>query len=394
MMNRLHFTLMLVLAIPGMVLYGCPAAPEHCTGCLARLADARPVDSAAETGIIVGSGGDTGSGGTIGTGGVEASGGMMGTGGQGTGGAGSGGRGTGGSGTGGASTGGSGTGGRGTGGSASGGSGTGGMGTGGNATGGTGMGGGGGADTNPVLWYKFDETAGTTTAADSAMWGGTARPGMLGTAGTGGIATFSTTRRVGTNALSLTPAATLPNTNGGFVTVPSLHTLAPGAITIAVWVNLASVTATENWERVYDFGTGSVAPNNLINMYLTARAGDALPMTPVRFTITTTGHAVGAEQRLDGTTALTTGWHHIVVVLPASATTGAAYTGTLYIDGVVAKTNNAMTLHMSDLGATTNNWIGRSKFAGNPFFRGLIDDFRVYNRALSAADVTALFAVR
>jgi hypothetical protein len=51
-------------------------------------------------------------------------------------------------------------------------------------------------------------------------------------------------------------------------------------------------------------------------------------------------------------------------------------------------------LRPSNLGNTMNNWIGRSAFSQDPYFAGLIDDFRVYNRALTAADITALYAVR
>ena len=49
-----------------------------------------------------------------------------------------------------------------------------------------------------------------------------------------------------------------------------------------------------------------------------------------------------------------------------------------------------MTLHAQDLGVTTNNFLGRSQFAVDPFWSGLFDDFRVYRRALTAAEVAAL----
>jgi len=108
----------------------------------------------------------------------------------------------------------------------------------------------------------------------------------------------------------------------------------------------------------------------------------------VRFAITTTSNS--AEQQLSSASALATGWHHIVVVLDV----GATYTGTLYIDGAVAGTNTAMTLRPSSIGNTANNWIGRSAFTADPYFAGLVDDFRVYNRALTAAEITMLYAVR
>jgi hypothetical protein len=258
-------------------------------------------------------------------------------------------------------------------------------------TGGVGRdsGGGTGPDPDLVLWYQFDESSGTT-AADSARFGGTARNATLATMGTGGSATFSTQRQVGTHAVTLTPATSSPVTNGGYVTVPALQSLAPNAVTIAVWVNLAASTTTQNWERIFDFGIGSTSNNSL---YLVARAGSP-STTPVQFVISTKGHSAASGQ-INSPSALTPKvWHHIAIVLPA----GSTYTGTMYIDGIAVATNTAMTLHAADLDATTNNYLGRSQFngasSGDPLFNGSLDDFRVYKRALSPQEISDLFAIR
>ncbi len=42
----------------------------------------------------------------------------------------------------------------------------------------------------------------------------------------------------------------------------------------------------------------------------------------------------------------------------------------------------------SDLGVTTQNYIGRSQFSTDPYLNGLVDDFRIYNNALSASQIT------
>ena len=223
------------------------------------------------------------------------------------------------------------------------------------------------------------------------MFGGTARNATLATIGTGGSATFSTVRQVGTHAVTLAPATTSPVTNGGYITVPALQPLAPSALTIAVWVNLAANTVSQNWERIFDFGSGTTTNNFL---YLVARAGS--PSTnPVQFVISTKGHSAASGQTIHSPAALTpNAWHHIAIVLPA----GSTYTGTLYIDGIVVATNTAMTLHASDIGATTNNYLGRSQFSsassGDPLFDGSLDDFRVYKRALSQQEISDLFAIR
>lgn len=300
------------------------------------------------TGGVAGQGGGTiGTGGTVGTGGAVGAGGAVGTGGRGTGGTG---------------------------------------------TGGATMDAGSGTAPDPdlVLWYKFDESSGTT-AADSAKFGGTARNASLATMGTGGSASFSTAKQVGTHAVTLTPATTSPVTNGGYITLPALQPLAPGALTIAVWINLAANTVTENWERVFDFGTGSNADKFL---YLVARAGS--PNTnPVQFVISTRGNSAASGQTINSPSSLTPkAWHHLAIVLPA----GAPYTGIMYIDGAAVATNPAMTLHASDIGATTNNFLGRSqssgKSSGDPLFNGSLDDFRVYRRALSQPEIADLVALR
>ena len=42
------------------------------------------------------------------------------------------------------------------------------------------------------------------------------------------------------------------------------------------------------------------------------------------------------------------------------------------------------------LGHTTRNWLGRSQYGGDRFFKGRMQDFRIYSGALSASDVAVL----
>jgi hypothetical protein len=242
-------------------------------------------------------------------------------------------------------------------------------------------------DPDLVLWYRFDESSGPT-AYDSAKFGGVARNATLATVGMSGGALFSTVKQVGTNALSLTPSTY--SSGGGYVVMPTLHDLAPEAITIAVWLYLGTATSSQNWERILDYADSSTGPNWF---NLTAR-NDSNPSVPV-FAICNVGHATADQQRLVSSTALPSKvWRHLAIVLPAGATAGAAYTGRMYIDGVVVATNNAMTVHLSDIGATANNWLGRSAFTSDPYFSGSMDDFRVYKRALSQQEIADLMVLR
>jgi len=208
--------------------------------------------------------------------------------------------------------------------------------------------------TNPIAWYRFDETSGTT-AADSS---GSGRNASLvnGPTWVGGRLN---------NAVDL---------NGG-----SQHVSLPAGIvnglndfSIATWVRLDS---TGSWRRLFDFGS-----NITTNMFLTPNNGST-----IRFAITTSG--AGGEQQINGTSALSTGmWHHVAV-------TKSGGTGRLYVDGVQVGQNTGMSLSPASLGSTTNNWIGRSQYSGDAYLDGQVDDFRIYNRALSAAEVQGLFNV-
>jgi len=156
-----------------------------------------------------------------------------------------------------------------------------------------------------------------------------------------------------------------------YVNLPQETAAQLADFTIATWVKLGS---TQTWTRIFDFGQ-----NTTVNMFLTPRAG--VTGTPPRFAITVGG--AGAEQRITGSSALPTGqWIHLAVTLAGS-------TGTLYVNGQVAGTNSSMTLNPSNLGNPGNVWIGRSQYS-DPFLNAAIDEFHVFNRALSAAEIQSL----
>jgi hypothetical protein len=154
-----------------------------------------------------------------------------------------------------------------------------------------------------------------------------------------------------------------------YVSMPTgvLHGLTD--FTVSAWVNLAS---TSDWARIFDFGTGTA-----VNMFLTPRAAGA----GLRFSITT---GAGAEQQINSTAPLPTGWTHVAV-------TKSGTTGTLWVNGQPVGTNPDLTLGPSDLagGDTQNNWIGRSQYA-DPLLDATVDDFNIYDRALSPTDLQAL----
>jgi rhamnogalacturonan endolyase len=204
----------------------------------------------------------------------------------------------------------------------------------------------------PVVHLRFDETSGSTAADSSGNgWNGTLA----------GAATFSAGKYF--NAVSL------PGANTDRVTLPANVAGALNDLTICAWVKPSAIAT---WSRVFDFGTGT---NNYL--FFTPRASTT---GFARFAIRT---PEVAEEIIDGTAALTSGaWTHVAVTISGS-------TGTLYVNGVATGTNTGMTLKPASLGSTTQNYLGDSQFALDPSFNGLVDDFRIFNRALTAAEVAA-----
>jgi hypothetical protein len=142
-------------------------------------------------------------------------------------------------------------------------------------------------------------------------------------------------------------------------------------MTISLYANFAGTGG--DWQRVFDFGSG-----NTNYMFLCPRMTASSPM---RFAIRTT--AIG-EQVLTATSGLPTGWHHVAIVIDSKT-----MTMRLQLDGTVVATG-ATTLLPKDLGNTTQNWLGKSQFEADAYYGGMIDDFRIYNRALSVGEVRYL----
>ncbi|MFI9833338.1 family 43 glycosylhydrolase [Streptomyces sp. NPDC051913] len=95
-----------------------------------------------------------------------------------------------------------------------------------------------------------------------------------------------------------------------------------------------------------------------------------------------------AESKLTAGSQLTPGeWRHVTVTL--DGTTGLMV---LYVDGVEAArtTTGIKPSELYDANKDYSGYIGRSLYSADPYFAGEVDDFRIYDRALSAAEVMEL----
>ncbi|WNH10573.1 LamG domain-containing protein [Thalassobellus suaedae] len=172
------------------------------------------------------------------------------------------------------------------------------------------------------VYLKFDETEGNI-AIDS--WSGL--DGLLD-----GEADW--TEGISANAVYLN------GINNSDVALPEGIMSEIKDFTISTWVKLDEMTI---WTRIFDFGSSTDT-----YMFLTPLSEE----DTVRFAIKNGDD----EQQINGAYALSTGeWHHVAVTLSGTV-------GILYVEGVEVGRNSNMTLNPSNLGMTTQNWIGKSQW--------------------------------
>ena len=202
-------------------------------------------------------------------------------------------------------------------------------------------------------YLTFDASSGTV-AADSS---GNGNAGTL-------VGGASFVAGVKNNAVSLDGST-------GYVSLPAGLVANLADFTIAMWVNVSQY----GWvKRLFDFGSGTDR-----RMMFTPQLGGG---GVACFGITVNGDP--GMQYIQGSAPLPLDqWVHIAVTLSGQ-------TGTYYLNGSVAGTNPAIWQSPFRLGDTTQNWIGRSQSPADGTFAGLVDDFRIYQGALTAGQVAAL----
>ncbi len=210
-------------------------------------------------------------------------------------------------------------------------------------------------DPNLVCWFKFDDTSGTTTHDSS----GNGFVGYLR-----GNPQWVNGYKDG--AISLNPATEDYVELDIGQLIPTLD-----ECTFSLWVDWAGRTGADDglgWQRTLDIGSGQA---NYI--YLCPSTGTTNMAMRVALVANN-----GIWDEFDASIgSLPTGWHHIAITVSDSTSTMIMYVDS---ESVGSKTNCVNSV--DDMGITGNNWLGRSQYA-DPFFDGILDDFRIYNRVLS-----------
>jgi hypothetical protein len=158
----------------------------------------------------------------------------------------------------------------------------------------------------------------------------------------------------------------------GYISLPAGLFVDIADFTVAAWVYR---NAYGDYQRVFSFGSGT-------NQYMTLLASTINGNGGARFTISVNGNT-GEENIKIGASLPVGQWVHVAV-------TQLGKVATLYVNGVAVNTNTEQWQAPFRLGSTTQNWIGRSQFASDPYFNGLIDEFRIYRGALNATEIAAL----
>jgi hypothetical protein len=167
-------------------------------------------------------------------------------------------------------------------------------------------------------------------------------------------------------------AITLSASNSAYISLPKGIVSQLSEVTIAAWVKPSASLA---WQRIFDFG---IDTNTFMYLVTTSTSGGA----GVRFRIVST--PLNKNQVVDGAVPVPVGdWTHVALTL---GNDGVA----IFFDGVRVAYANTASLRPSDLGQTINNFIGRSEFSSDPYLNGQIDEFRMYDRVLSAAELLQL----
>ncbi len=227
---------------------------------------------------------------------------------------------------------------------------------------------------NPIVYYEFDETSGST-AANSATTGAT----YTGTFNTTGGA-------ISVGQSSFAQGGTAYDFGGGFIGAASALTSSLSEWTVEAWVNYDSAKTSASNFLSNDQGGW----NNDVLIGIGAESGN----------VGVPGGSVGAiQQGSPGTTRDAAGailgantWHHVVLTGSTSAGEMA-----VYIDGVLAGSDtalvNGVTFNGADGIGTANLTIGaarpNSADAGYRPYDGLLDELAIYDSVLTPAQISA-----
>lgn len=169
-------------------------------------------------------------------------------------------------------------------------------------------------------------------------------------------------------------------TSDEYVDLPNGIVSSLSDATFEAWVTWTGGSA---WQRVFDFGSNQGGEDaqgtGETYLFLTPRHSNSSGVLRVAFS--TDGNANETQINAAAALALDRETHLAVVV-------DAGNQIVLYIDGAL-EASVSFSGQLSDI-IDVNNWLGRSQFP-DPDFQGSLNEFRIYDATLSAAEVAKSF---
>ncbi|MDG4825162.1 ThuA domain-containing protein [Asanoa sp. WMMD1127] len=212
--------------------------------------------------------------------------------------------------------------------------------------------------------YEFEEGQGTS----AANTGGAGGPGAAVLTGTTG---WSTNGIIG-KAVNL-PGGSTANA----VDLPDNLLQNAANFTTGFWVR---PDTKNNWTGLFHIGDGLGSAGSYFQIQMQTQASGSTGLAA------TFKGKTGPEERVYASPAqdvVANQWNHVAFTRQGSI-------GTLYLNGVAIASRADLTVDMTAVGPTANNWLGRNGYP-DAAFDGLIDDVRVYTSTLTAADVAAMY---
>lgn len=186
------------------------------------------------------------------------------------------------------------------------------------------------------------------------------------------------------NALGATSGTlvTSGDNTGPYATLPGTVLQGLTNMTIEFWVSAGTAATADAgvWSRVYDFGN-SVNGSGQNYAIFSPHDGSGTSRGTIRI-------GSGNEYVATHYSALDDGLPHHVVMVYDAVGGWIEY----YIDGALAgggTTGRAAEPLPLSIIQTNNMFLGRSQFSGDAYLLGSIDEFRIWNRALSGAEAMA-----
>ncbi|NDF30882.1 MAG: hypothetical protein EB147_01465, partial [Acidimicrobiia bacterium] len=233
----------------------------------------------------------------------------------------------------------------------------------------------------PVLWYRFNNAAGSTPSDAS----GTARSVTVGSAGvvfggaspfggTSGSATFSGTAASAAAYPTVAPSTAI-NLAGAVSTLSTSDLRISGSVTLEAWIR-PQAGAPNRWQTIIARGNSGSSSRNY-GLYLNG--------TQLSFAM----HTSAGSQFVQTQPNVVVGgaWSHVVAVFDQS-------NGSLkfFVNGVL---QNSVFVTQSGSPVTTalgEVMIGNNYSSDASFFAGSLSEVAIYNKALSATQVAGHYA--